>query len=251
MTDAPTGTLFFVALSALGSYLLLWPLRPRFHQIGVLGKIIIFLLLGLTIFFAAVMILWWAAKYHLSRPESDLGKYVIEPPWVFWLQVVVGKYLPGSAPYPTRSFAYSLSAVLAFVLSFGPLAGTITVIWTYGFRPLLKRRTKMMQDTMAFLYRDEVLKLEFRNLVSELFKNGDAREAVRREANPMDTPDFLKYVDERIGKMFVMVGTTTDRDLTELEEESEGDEKSFLHDQKEKFRAAYPPPPRGDQPRNE
>jgi hypothetical protein len=154
--EPATGAIILALASAVALYLIRWPLRQQFARLGLLGKSIVVLFLILAIFFAAVLALWWWEKYQLPRPLDDTRPLETKVKWNFWLQVMVGKWLPANIPYPTRSFAYSLSAMIAFVLTFGPIGGAITYIVKF-VKPLLEERNELMKVTDYYRQRDQVV----------------------------------------------------------------------------------------------
>lgn len=99
----------------------------------------------------------------------------------------------------------------------------------FFFKPLLKWRRQMMRDNFGFAYRDEILKIRFRNLLTELFENR------------MQDRDFRRNVINRIDDIFDSVGPVVDKDLAEIAESERGtDDSRVIKRQREKVSRAYP-----------
>lgn len=89
-----------------------------------------------------------------------------------------------------------------------------------------------MRDDLGFAYRDEVLKILFRNLITELFKSSKSS---------MQDREFHNTVIRRIDDIFDSVGPAVDKDLAVIAEDERGDETGrFINRQREKVRRAYP-----------
>jgi hypothetical protein len=111
-------------------------------------KLILAGIILLSVFFAFVCILWWAER-HLLPPFAAASVPIAPTRPHFWIQVFAGKWVPNSIPYASTSFPFALSAVLAIVLNLGPFGATITLIYLYLIRPVVrlgKEQTMKLQQ---------------------------------------------------------------------------------------------------------
>jgi hypothetical protein len=123
------------------------------------GRWTVAAILIVLVFFGMVWGLWTAERYLLPPLPAAIAP--TRPH--FWIQVLVGKWVPNSVPYASTSFAFSLSVVLAFVLNLGPFAATITLIYLCIIKPMVR------------LGREQAMKVEQYNNQRDLIIIGEIR----------------------------------------------------------------------------
>jgi hypothetical protein len=132
-------------------------LRRQFRRLPTVAKWIVAVILSVFVFFALVWILWQVERHLLSPIEAARAPTAVTRPH-FWIQVFAGKWAPNSVPYASTTFPFALSAVLALVLSVAPFIATITLIYLYLIRPVIKLgKEQTMKLEQYNKQRDEVI----------------------------------------------------------------------------------------------
>jgi hypothetical protein len=123
-------------------------LRQQFRRLPTWAKWIVAVLLFFAVFFTLVSILWQTEKHLLTPIEAARPPTAATRPH-FWIQVFAGKWTPNSVPYASTTFAFAHSAVWAIVLNLGPFVATLTLIYVYLIRPIIrlgKEQTMKLQQ---------------------------------------------------------------------------------------------------------
>jgi hypothetical protein len=175
------------------------------------GRWTVSAILIVLVFFGVVWGLWIAERYLLPALPAAAPPIAPTRPH-FWIQVLVGKWVPNSVPYASTSFAFSLSVVLAFVLNLGPFAATITLIYLYIIKPMVRLgKEQAMKVEQYNNQRDLVIIGEIRKLlppeqrelimpiVEQAFQNGN--QAMEKEFLPIPygergAREFFKRLQE-------------------------------------------------------
>jgi hypothetical protein len=122
--------------------------RQQYRMLPTFMKWIFAILLFFVAFYAAVLILWEVERHVLLPIEAARPPTAASRPH-FWIQVFAGKWTANTVPYASTTFAFAHSVIWALVLNLGPFAATLTLIYLYLIRPLIrigKEQTMKLQQ---------------------------------------------------------------------------------------------------------
>jgi hypothetical protein len=163
-------------------------LKRRLKQVAVV--------VGIVAVFALVPALWWAERAIKSSGKHPTSAEQLN----FWIQVVVGKWLPNSVPYGRTSFLYALSAGLALILNLVVIVALASLIisWVRKVRPLLLT----LELENAMMTNEQVIHFLAARQIAEINKRIPDREtmATIRECFTVGEQNWLKELPGVVGE---------------------------------------------------